>query len=188
MPSRITVAFCAVALSAFSVGGCAYDGIQQRDEQVRAARSELQIQLQRYADLVPNLLNAVSRHKSLQEDRIERVTEARADLLAGLRSGDLREMEAANVRLSSVVESLLQNPVDPTAVRGDLGFRIIRDQLEGTRQEIREAQNAYNEAVRAYNTYIQEFPQILTARVLRVQPRDYFRRLEAASDTGVLAE
>lgn len=188
MPSRITVGLCAAALSLFSASGCAYDGIQQRDEQVRAARSELQIQLQRYADLVPNLLNAVSRHESLDEDRIERMSEARADLLAALRSGDLRGIEAANVRLSSVVEPVLQSPVDPAAVRSDLGLRIIRDQLEATRQEIQDAQSTYNEAVRAYNNYIQEFPQVLTARVLKAQPRDYFRRLEAASDTGVLAE
>lgn len=186
-PRSLTASLAVALLTALSTS-CAYDGIERLDEQVRASRSELRIELQRYADLLPTLMDVLRRNRALESETVEVVEAARADLLDALRSADFQEMQAALVRLSAALDPGLAAPNARFWGEGDLSYRILRGQLRETRQAIREAQRDYNQAVQDYNSYIREFPQLLTARLLKAEPHPYFQRIEAASDTGILAE
>lgn len=156
----------AALLSATVVAGCGYGRIQELDELARSARTEIEVQLQRRAELVPNLIETVSDYGALSEDVIAPLADARARLVGAVRSGDLRAMEVGSARLSGAIGRLLGVAGRYPALELDAGFRLLLSQLDGTESQIRSAGQAYNDAVLHYNDYISHFPQLLTAKVV----------------------
>ena len=165
-------------LAASLLSGCGYSRIQELGEQAAVARNEIEVQVQRRAGLVPVLVETVQRHAAVSEDVIRAAADARARLVRAVRLGDLAAIERGSGELSSVLEELLRSAGADTDLRTDPGFQLLRSQLEGTEEEIREAGRSYNEAVRLYNDYISRFPQIVTAKVVgaeRLQPFEPFQ-------------
>ena len=147
------------------LAGCGYNTIQTLDEQVNAAESQIKVQLQRRADLIPNLVETVKGYAKQEQTIFIQVAEARAKLAGAVQSGDLQQMAAANAALTAPLGRLL-------AIAEN--FRALQDQLEGTENRIAVARQDYNESVNRYNAYIRRFPQMLTAKVLGKKPRAYF--------------
>jgi LemA protein len=166
-------------LAASLLSGCGYSRIQELGEQAAVARSEIEVQVQRRAELVPVLVETVQRHAAVSEDVIRAVADARARLVRAVRLGDLAAIERGSGELSSALEQLLSIAGGDMDLRTDPGFQLLRSQLEGTEEEISEAGRSYNEAVRLYNDYISNFPQIVTAKVVgaeRLQPFEPFQK------------
>ncbi len=170
------------ACVALATSGCGYNRIQTLDEQVNGYRSQIEVQLQRRADLVPNLVNTVKGFAEQELAIFEEVSNARARLSGAVEGGTLSEMAAANQALTSSLGRLLAVVEDNPEIQSNENFRTLQDQLEGTENRIATARMDYNNAVREYNAYIRRFPQVLTAKVISAGPRDYFEAEEGAAE------
>ena len=158
-----------------SLTGCGYNRIQQLDEQVSAYKSQIQVQLQRRADLVPNLVATVKGYAQHEEEIFVAVAEARAKLGGALQSGDLQQMATANQGLTGALSRLIAISENYPQLKANENFRMLQDQLEGTENRIATAREDYNNAVRAYNAYIRQFPEVLTAKAIGSKERQYFQ-------------
>ncbi|UCD24973.1 MAG: LemA family protein [Gemmatimonadota bacterium] len=162
------------ALLMLTVSSCGYNRIQSLDEQVDLFESQIKVQLQRRADLIPNLVNTVRGFAEQEQAIFEAVTSARSRLGGAVEGGSLAEMAAANQSLNSALGRLLAIAEDNPEIQSNQNFRDLQVQLEGTENRISTARQDYNEAVQAYNSYIRRFPQILTAKMIGAEAREYF--------------
>ncbi len=169
------------ALLLLAAVGCGYNTIQSLDEQAAAARNQIEVQLQRRADLVPNLVETVKGYARQEEAVFTTVARARAGLAGAIRTGDAEEMANANAELSGALGRLLAIAEAYPQLKSDRNFMRLQDELAGTENRIAVARSDYNEAVRQYNAYIRRFPQVLTAKVTGADPRSYFEVTEPAA-------
>jgi LemA protein len=170
----------ALAPLVIAMGGCGYNQIQQLDENAAQAKQQISVQLQRRADLVPNLVNTVKGYAQHEEAVFTQVAQARAGLAGAIQTGDPGQMATANNQLTGALGRLLAISEAYPQLKADQGFLRLQDELTGTENRIATSRNDYNQAVQSYNTYIRTFPQALTAKVTGAKPRTYF---EAAAGT-----
>ncbi len=170
--TRRTLGFAPILLSL--LWGCGYNTIQTYDEQVNAAESQIKVQLQRRADLIPNLVATVKGYAKQEQTIFIAVADARAKLAGAVQGGDLQQMAAANQALNAPLGRLLAIAENYPQLKSNENFRALQDQLEGTENRISVARQDYNETVNRYNAYIRRFPQVLTAKVLGKKSRAYF--------------
>jgi len=171
----------AIAAAVLALSGCGYNRIQTLDEQANAFKSQIQVQLQRRADLVPNLVATVKGYAQQEQTIFLGVADARARLAGAVQSGSLAQMADANQNLTGALGRLLAIAENYPQLKSNENFRMLQDQLEGTENRIATAREDYNAAVQAYNSYIRRFPQVLTAKVIGKGPREYFQLTNAAA-------
>jgi LemA protein len=164
----------AIAPLLLTVGGCGYNQIQQYDENAQQAKQQISVQLQRRADLVPNLVNTVKGYAQHEDAVFTAVAQARAGLAGAIQTGDPGQMATANGQLTGALGRLLAISEAYPQLKADQGFLRLQDELTGTENRIATSRNDYNQAVQSYNTYIRTFPQALTAKVTGAKPRTYF--------------
>lgn len=167
-------ALSAAVAAATLASGCGYNRIQTLDEQVNAYKSQIEVQLQRRADLVPNLVETVRAFAAHETEVFTAVADARSRLAGAVQTGDLQQMAEANQVLTSALGRLLAIAEAYPELRSSENFRMLQDQLEGTENRIATARQDYNRAVQDYNAYVRRFPQLLTAKVIGAEPRPYF--------------
>ena len=163
-----------LALAPLTLSGCGYNKIQQLDEQAGAAKQQISVQLQRRADLVPNLVQTVKGYAQHEEAVFTNVANARAGLAGAIQTGDPAQMATANAQLTGALGRLLAIAEAYPQLKADQGFLRLQDELAGTENRIATSRNDYNQGVQAYNTYIRTFPQALTAKVTGADARTYF--------------
>lgn len=173
----------AVIAGLMLVTGCGYNTIQTYDEQVNAAGSQIKVQLQRRADLVPNLVETVKGYAKQEQTIFGEVAEARAKLAGAVQGGNLQQMAQANAALTAPLGRLLAIAENYPQLKSNENFRALQDQLEGTENRIAVARQDYNDTVSRYNAYIRRFPQVLTAKAIGKGPREYFQSDAAAAQT-----
>lgn len=164
------------------LGACGYNRIQTLDEQAASAQSQIEVQLQRRADLIPNLVNTVKGYAQHEEAVFTEVTQARAGLVSSIQSHDAEQMANANAALSSSLGRLMVTVEAYPQLKADQSFIRLQDELTGTENRIAVSRNDYNQAVNAYNAYIRQFPAVITAKVTGAKSRKYFTA--NASATG----
>ncbi len=169
------------ALAALTLSSCGYNRIQSLDEQATSFKSQIEVQLQRRADLVPNLVAVVKGFAEQEKGIFESLANARAQLGGAVQSGDLAQMAAANQALTGALGRLIAIAEDNPEIRSNENFRALQDQLEGTENRISTARQDYNKAVQAYNSYIRRFPQVLTAKMVGSKAREYFEVTDEAA-------
>jgi LemA protein len=140
------------------------------------------VQLQRRADLVPNLVQVVKGFAQQELAIFEELSQARAQLGGAIQGGDLAQMATANQVLSGALGRLIAIAEDNPEIQSNENFRMLQDQLEGTENRISTARQDYNTAVREYNAYIRRFPQVLTAKMIGAGARKYFEAEEGARE------
>jgi LemA protein len=155
-------------------GACGYNNIQTMDERAAAAQKQIAVQLQRRADLVPNLVNTVKGFAAHEADVFETVAKARAGLAGAVSGGNVTEMANANQNLTGALGRLLAISENYPQLKSDQNFLRLQDELTGTENRIAVARTDYNQAVQDYNSYIRKFPAVMTAKVTGAKPRDYF--------------
>lgn len=163
-----------LAATPLMLSGCGYNRIQQLDEQAGAAKQQISVQLQRRADLVPNLVQTVKGYAQHEEAVFTQVANARARLSGAIQSGDPAQMATANAGLTGALGRLLVIAEAYPQLKADQSFLRLQDELAGTENRIATSRNDYNQAVQAYNTYIRTFPQAITAKVTGASPRTYY--------------
>jgi len=165
------------------MSGCGYNTIQTLDERVNQAQGQIQTQLQRRSDLIPNLVETV-RGITKQEDTVFiSIANARSRLGGAVQAGNVPEMAAANQQLSQGLGRLLAIAENYPQLQSSQNFRQLQEQLEGTENRVAVARQDYNAAVGEYNSYIRRFPYNLTAKVFGLgTPRQYFEAAEGATE------
>ncbi|HEU4563743.1 MAG TPA: LemA family protein [Gemmatimonadaceae bacterium] len=168
------------ALALMGTTGCGYNTIQTMDEQANEAKSRIEVQLQRRADLVPNLVATVKGYAQHEETIFTNVANARTALLGAIRTGDPQQMATANDQLGGALGRLLAISEAYPNLKADQQFLRLQDELAGTENRIAVARNDYNEAARQYNAYIRQFPTVVTAKVIGAKSKPYFEVTDAA--------
>lgn len=164
------------------LASCGYNSIQQLDEQASSAQGQIEVQLQRRADLIPNLVNTVKGYAQHEEQTLNEVTQARSGLLSAIQTHDAESMANANAQLTSTLSRLMVNVEAYPNLKADQSFIRLQDELTGTENRISVARQDYNQAVNAYNAYIRQFPAVLTAKVTGAKPRKYFTASASAQN------
>lgn len=160
---------------ALSATGCGYNQIQTLDEQAQSAQQNIQVQLQRRADLIPNLVNTVKGYAKQEDTVFVSIANARARLNGAIQSGDPAQMAAADAQATAGIGRLLAIAEAYPDLKSNQNFQSLQDELTGTENRISTARTDYNQAAQAYNTYIRTFPQALTAKVTGARPRTYYQ-------------
>ena len=164
------------------LGGCGYNQIQTYDENAAQAKQQISVQLQRRADLVPNLVNTVKGYAQHEEAVFTQVAQARAGLAGAIQTGDPQQMATANAALTGALGRLIAVAEAYPQLKADQSFLRLQDELAGTENRIATSRSDYNEAVNVYNAYIRRFPQAITAKVTGAKARTYY---EAAPGSEV---
>lgn len=163
------------------LSGCGYNRIQELDENAEANKSQIEVQLQRRADLIPNLVQTVQRFAQQEEAVFTNIANARAGLLGAIQSGDPRAMANANEAVGGALGRLLAIAEAYPELKSDQTFLRLQDELAGTENRIAVSRRDYNEAVQQYNTLIRRFPTAVTAKVIGADEREYFEVTDAAN-------
>jgi LemA protein len=161
--------------------GCGYNSIQTLDEQANSARSQIEVQLQRRADLIPNLVSTVKGYAAHEEQVFSEVAQARAGLLGAVQSHDPQQMADANAVATGALGRLLAISEAYPQLKADQSFLRLQDELTGTENRIAVARGDYNKAAQDYNTFIRKFPTALTAKVIGSKPKPYFEVTNGAN-------
>jgi LemA protein len=176
-----TLKVCFITAVALLASGCGYNRIQQQDEAVKAAWSEVLNQYQRRADLVPNLVNTVKGFAAQEQKVLIGVTEARAKVGTIQATPELvndpeafKKFQAAQGELTQALKSLIAVTENYPQLKSDANFRDLQAQLEGTENRITVARNRYIQAVQDYNTLIRQFPTNLTAMMFKYPVKQNF--------------
>ena len=156
------------------LSACGYNTIQTMDETAAAARQQIEVQLQRRADLVPNLVSTVKGYAAQEEAIFTEVANARSRLAGSVSGGNMSEMADANQAMTGALGRLLVIAEAYPQLKSDQNFLRLQDELTGTENRIAVSRTDYNNAVRDYNAYIRKFPAVLTAKVTGAKSREYF--------------
>lgn len=174
--SRLSV-FSVLFVAALGVSGCGYNTMVSMKEQIEASWAQVENQLQRRNDLIPNLVEVTKGYAAHERSVFESVAEARAKLIG---AGTRGEKIAAANEVSSALSRLLALSERYPELKADRQFARLSDELAGTENRIATERRRYNEAVQAYNTYIKSFPTTLFAKMFGFAPEKYFEAPQAA--------
>ena len=167
-----------LAVLAALLSGCGYNAIQQKDEQVKAGWAEVLNQYKRRADLIPNLVQTVEGYANQERQVLTDVTNARSRVgQINVNADDadsLKQFQQAQGELSGALSRLLVVTENYPNLKSDQGFRDLQAQLEGTENRITVARGRYIQMVQDYNTFLRQFPQLITAKIFGYQVKPNF--------------
>ncbi len=168
--------------------GCGYNSIQQNEETVNRSWGDLESQLQRRADLVPNLVATVKGAANFEKETLTAVVEARAkatsiQLTPAMLSDPaaMAKFREAQGGLTSSLSRLMVAVERYPELKANQNFLDLQNQLEGTENRISVARQRYNGAVETFNFSIRKFPNSMTnSLLLKLKAKEYFKADEAA--------
>jgi LemA protein len=179
----VAVVIGILVIAAIMLGGSYFrirNQIVTQKEAIRGAWSQVDNVIQRRADLIPNLVNTVKGYASHEQKVFSDIAAARAQLM-GARNP--QERIAANAQVESALSRLLVIAENYPNLKADQQFLRLQDELAGTENRIAVERMRYNQAVQAYNTNIQIFPNSLVASLSGFQREDaYFKADNAARE------
>jgi LemA protein len=150
----------------------------QKNEAVKSAWSEVDVVLQRRADLIPNLVETVKGIAKQEQTVFGEIAQARSQLLSANAPAD---KIAANQRLDGALGRLLAIAENYPQLRSSENFLRLQDELAGTENRISVERKRYNDTLQDYNTYVQQFPASLFAASAGFKPNTaYFQSTEAS--------
>jgi len=154
-----------------------YNGLVRLKVRTDEAWSDIDVQLKRRYDLIPNLVNAVKGYASHESGVFEKVTEARAN---AMNAGTAAEKGQAENALSGTLKSLFAVAENYPELKANTNFLELQRELSDTENKIQAARRFYNGNVRDLNTKIQIFPDNTVAGILSIKKREFFEIEEAA--------
>lgn len=173
----IVIAVVLIIISSFTGK---YNSLVSANENINGKWSQVENNLQRRADLIPNLVETVKGYAAHEEQIFTEIAQARAKLIG---ASGVEETAEANGELSSALSRLLAISEAYPTLKADQNFRALQDELAGTENRIAVARKDYNDAVQAYNVTIKRFPTNIIAGMFNFDEREYFQADEVARQT-----
>jgi LemA protein len=158
--------------------GVVYNGLVRARQQVREAWSAVDVQLQRRASLIPNLVEAVRGYAAYERETLRQVTEARSAL--GAASG-VQAAAQANASLTGALGRLMALAEAYPDLKASARFAQLQADLSDTENKIAFARNYYNGAVEAYNNRVQRVPSLFVAWPFGFRAAEFFTADESAA-------
>ena len=170
-----------LVVASVNLAGCGYNKLQEQDESVKAAWSEVVNQYQRRADLIPNLVATVKGYAAQEERVLVEVTEARSKVGSVQLTPELlnnpeafAKFQAAQGELTNALKNLMVVVERYPDLKSNQNFRDLQAQLEGTENRVTVARNRYIEAVKTFNVTVRSFPTNLTAGMFDFEAKPNF--------------
>src|SRR5262252_700387 len=173
---RFAVQLLAIGLVALPLAGCSYNKFVSQEEAVKAQWAQVQNQLQRRNDLIPNLVETTKGYAQHEESVFKDIADARSQLLAA-KSPD--ETIAAANRQTSALGRLLAVVENYPNLKANEQFNRLMDELAGTENRLAVERQRYNDRVQEYNTSRRQFPANITAKLFSFKDYPFF---EAPAD------
>jgi LemA protein len=181
VPLIIVVVLVVIVL--FLVG--IYNGLVTRRNRVDEANAEIQVQLKRRHDLIPNLVNAVKGYMDFEKGVLTAVTEARAGAIAAGAQGPAQQAQAENV-LTGALRSLFAVVENYPQLKANENVLSLQEQLTTTENQISFSRQHYNATVLDFNNSLQTFPNVLIAGPLGFTKREFFEAEPEAAEVPVV--
>jgi LemA protein len=151
-----------------------YNGLISSRNQVDEAWSDIDVQLKRRYDLIPNLIETVKGYASHEKEVFLKVTEARTRAMSAEQSGDPAALGQAENMLTGTLKTLFAVAENYPQLKADQNFAKLQDELSDTENKIQASRRFYNGTVRDFNTKLQVFPTNLVAGMLGFSAREFF--------------
>jgi len=152
----------------------AFNSLVRRRNRTSEAWSQINVELKRRHDLIPNLVQTVKGYAAHENSTFEAVTQARANAVTAGQSGDTAQVASAENALSSSLRSLFAVAENYPALKAVASFLNLQEQLTATEDKLEYARRYYNTSVRDYNSAIQTFPRTLIAGPFHFKPMTFF--------------
>ena len=166
-----------VILAMAAASGCSYNRFTGSEEAIKGQWGQVQNQLQRRNDLIPNLVETVKGFAAQEREILTSIAASR-EKLAGARTPD-ETIQAANEQSSALARLLVVVENYPN-LKSDANFQRLMDELAGTENRIATERMRYNERVQEYNTLRRRFPSNVTAKVFGFKEYPYYEAPAAA--------
>lgn len=171
-----------VVLAIFGWGISTNNKLVSLEEGVTKDSAQIESQLQRRMDLIPNLVNTVKGYAAHETDVYTAVSEARAKLGGAISGGNMNEISSASSAMDSALGRLIAIAEAYPELKASANFIGLQDELAGTENRINQARQTYNEAVADYNKSIKVFPSNIIAGMGNFEQKSYFEAAEGAKD------
>ncbi len=166
-----------IALVVVSLIGI-YNRLVTLRQRIKNAWAQIEVQLKRRYDLIPNLVNTVKGYATHERKTFEKVTQARN---MAIQAKDVTEQAGAENLLSGALKTLFAVAESYPELKADANFRQLQEELANTEGKIAFSRQFYNDTVMTYNTTIQRFPTVLVAGMFGFNKEDYFNLDEEAA-------
>lgn len=174
--------------------GCGYNRIQSLDERAEQAKSNIGVELTNRNQLIPNMVATVQGAADFERGTFTEVAQARAGLQqAGdevrqaVESGNVDQLSAADAQLASQFRNFINVAVEAyPQLRATGNFQGLQDQLAESENRISVARRDYNQTVQEYNSYIRQFPQAVTARVIGAERKQPYQAPPGSEEAPVV--
>lgn len=169
-----------------------YNGLVSLDENVQAKWSEVEVQYQRRADLIPNLVNTVKGYATHEQETFEKLTAMRAKAFQNVQSGtpsaeELKSFEESQGMITAALGRLIAVAENYPELKANQNFLELQAQLEGTENRIAVARRDFNNTVQVFNQTVRRFPGNILASLLGFNAKAYLQAQEKASQSPVVS-
>ena len=176
LPILILIIIVAVIAAALAVAGI-YNGLVKRRNQVNNSWSQIDVQLKRRHDLIPNLVEAVKGYMEFEKATLTQVINARAAAVSAAPQGPQAQAQAENM-LTGALRQLFAVVENYPDLKANQNVMSLQEELTSTENKISFARQFYNDSVMTYNVRIQQFPSNLIAGMFNFSERQFFQAEE----------
>lgn len=155
----------------------AYNGLVARRNQVKNAWSQIDVQLKRRHDLIPNLVETVKGYATHEKETLDRVIQARASAVSAHGTGGIA---AAEGELSQALGRLMVVAEQYPNLKANTNFGALQEELSSTENKIGFARQFFNDSVMVYNTKLESFPTNIIAGMFKFEKEEFFELTDAA--------
>ena len=148
-----------------------YNDLIRAKMRVSEAFSQIDVQLKRRTDLIPNLIETVKGYATHEKELLENITKARTSLIS---AKSVSDKAVANNQLSQTLKSLFAVAENYPTLKANENFLSLQEELSDTENKIAYSRQFYNSTIMDYNTKIKVFPNVLLANILHFKPADFF--------------
>lgn len=171
--SAIIVIFLVIIFAVLGFVGT-YNSLQVADETINSNWAQVENQLKRRNDLIPNLVSTVKGYAAHEKEVFTNIVEARSKLSGAMISNDVKAVSQSSGELNSALSRLLLVVERYPELKADKSFLALQDELAGTENRLAVARKDYNDSVKALNARIRTFPTSIIASISGIKARDYF--------------